>query len=156
MHHDTIVLYGTRCSWQRGRELLFAYPITYGIAQLAMTPFATFWTAMGDIVSYDLRFHVTGVVLRNSRLHYGRFCVTGLNELQIGRRAERLGRYLSANLIDPTFVGQFPGTFSMSIDRRVPLERLMDIADQSPVRFELLSRRGNCFVAFGRSTQGLI
>jgi hypothetical protein len=156
MQQNTIVLFGARCPHERRRELLFGRPITYGIAQLSMTPFVTYWTAAGDIVSYDERFRITNVVLRNSRFHYGRYCVTDLNELQIGRRAERLGRYLSANLVDPTFVGRFPGTFSMSIDRRVPLERMMELTEQSPVPFELLSRRGNCFVAFGRSKQGLI
>jgi hypothetical protein len=138
MRHDTLILYGDRCPWDREREILLARPITYGYAQMMATPFFTCWAADKDVVTYDEYNRLTGVVIRNCRTHHGRFNVEGLDDRQILRSSGRLVRYLSSQLIGWSFVTRFPGVFAMSVDSRLPLERVMDIADQSPVAFRIL------------------
>jgi hypothetical protein len=138
MRYETITLYGEHCPWQRGREIVIARPITYGIAQIAMTPFATSWTSMGDIVAYDQDCRVTGVIIRNSRTFHGQFRVDGLNDSQISNRSRRLASFLSSQLIGWTFVSRFPGLCAMSVDVRLPLERLLDVADKSPGRVRIM------------------
>lgn len=138
MRYETVVLYGDCCPVERRREVLFGRPVAYGIAQMAMTPFFTHWVAAGDIVTYNEGYRLTSVILRNSRLHFGRFSVDGLNKMQVCRQSGRLGRFLTCHLVGWTFVPRLAGTFSMSVDVRMPLERLMDVADQCPVPFQII------------------
>lgn len=140
-HSNTLIVYGDTQPWDQQREILLAYPITNGFAQLAIPSFLTSWTGMGDIVAYDKRRRISRIVIRNSRTFYGRFDVEGLNEIQIGRFSERLGKYLSSHSISPLFVNRFPGIFSMSSDRRISKKRIMTIVDQAPVPIEIVPPR---------------
>ena len=138
MKNKPIILYGVRQPWDDQKELLLARHISNGIAQLATPPFATFWTGMGDIVAYDVKLCIRHVIIKNSRTYFGTYDVKGLNAVQIGRKSERLGRYLSRYLIPPLFTNHFPGVFSISADRRLSLKRILAIADQAPAPFEIV------------------
>ena len=137
----SIIVFGDIQPWDQQREILLAYLITDGYAQLATPSFMTSWIGMGDIFAYDKRRRISRVVIQNSQTFYGSFDVKGFNALQIGKQSERLGEYLSRNLIAPLFTNHFPGMFSMSADRRISSKQIMAIADQAPVPFEMVSPR---------------
>ncbi len=136
-----IVLYGATLSAVGEPELLTAQKISRGVAQIATTPFATNWVAAKDIVAFDEVRRISRVLVRNGRTFYGQFSVSGLNDIRIARTAERVGRFLAGFLIQCTFVSfSLPGVFSMSVDVRLPLEHLWDLAYRSPVKFRVLCR----------------
>ena len=138
---STLVLLGDAVSLDQYREHIMVHVISPGIAQVMSPPFVTHRVAMRDIVTFDETYRITSVLIRNCRTFYGQISITGLAELGICRTTARLARFLGISLVDCSFMPMhFPGLFSMSVDIRMPLDNLWDLAERSPVKFRIIRR----------------
>lgn len=86
---------------------------------------------LDDIVQLDGQGNIVRVSVKNSRCFHVRFKTKGKTPEKIIMDAQTIGRHFGLSRLRTQYYPPYPGIVCVAVPLEMPLETLMDIADQA-------------------------